>query len=398
MMPDDDDLKPLCEEILTTVMRCRNCNYCFSVCPLRISTRGFQTQSPSGILQALYYGIRWNEFGENEARALCEILYNCTTCNSCVLRCKDKSTGTPLLQAIEKGRNLLVEKMLGPLKDQRGVLGSIQRYGNPYQRPASERMPWLAGEPVKLMPQDKAEVLLFVGCTTSYEAELFPLGRALVRLLKHLQVDFGILSEEFCCGDPVCRLGDRTLFETLAEENVERFSQSGARTIVSISPHCMNIFTKEYGGLVESFAIEHYTKFLDDLMNARKPEFKKPLSYKVTYHDPCYLSKHNDTTEPPRSLLNMIPGLSLLEMKDNRKNSLCCGAGGGRMYAEVEETERLANIRLRQALEAGADVLATACPYCHVMLSNAIHDLRLEERIQVLDVAELLAQSFELIP
>jgi Fe-S oxidoreductase len=394
--PEDEELQALSEDILNTVRRCRNCNYCFSVCPLRISTRGFQIQTPSGILQALYYGIRWDAFSEEDSKALCEVVYNCTTCNSCVLRCKDKSAGMPLVEVIEKGRTLLVEKMLGPLRDQRTTLASIQRYGNPYQRPAAERMPWIANESVKRIPQEPADTVLFVGCTTSYEPELFPLGRTLIGLLNRLNVDFGILSEESCCGDPVLRLGDRMLFKSLADENLTRFSRSGADTIVTISPHCMNVFKQDYGEMSGSFTIKHYTEFLGSVVKTAKPSFTETLSIKVTYHDPCYLSKHNNITEAPRDLLRMIPGVTLVEMKDNGKNSLCCGAGGGRMYAEMEETDRLANIRIRQALDTEAEVLATSCPYCHVMLANAVRDLGLEEKLKVYDVAELLAHGLQL--
>jgi len=393
---DNDYLKKLSEEILLTVRRCRNCNYCFPVCPLRISTRGFQTQSPPGILQAIYYAIRWNEFGGEEGKALSEILYSCTTCNSCVLRCKDKSTGTPLLEVIEKGRELLVEKMVGPLKDERKVMESIKLYGNPYQRPRAERMDWLKGEFVKLLPLEKAEVLFFVGCTTSYEPELFSVGRDLIKLWRYFGVDFGLLAEESCCADPIGRLGDKALFDGLANDNKNLFRASGVKSIVTISPHCMNTFIKEYNGLSESLSIAHYTEFLENILKKKEPKFVKSLSYTVTYHDPCYLSKHNGITDPPRNILKMLPGVTLKEMKDFRQNSLCCGAGGGRMYAEVEETDRLANIRVRQALDIGAEVLATACPYCHVMLMNAVRDLGMQEKIKVKDVAELVTEALNI--
>jgi Fe-S oxidoreductase len=255
-------------------------------------------------------------------------------------------------------------------------------------------MNWLQGEPVKLLPAEKAEVVHFMGCTASYEPELFPMARALMRLWRHLGVDVGLLQDEVCCADPIARLGDEALFEMLAEENRERFLATGAKSIVTTSPHCMNAFRKQYNGLPETLQIMHYTELLETLMTQEKPEFQKTLSYTVTYHDPCYLSKHNEITEPPRNVITMLPGVSIVEMKDHHMDSLCCGAGGGRMYAEVEETDRLANIRVRQALDTGANVLATACPYCHVMLMNAVRDLKVEEKIKVKDVAELVAEAF----
>lgn len=393
---DEEYINELCEDILSTTRRCRNCNYCTEVCPLQISTRGFSTQSPSGIIDSLYYAIRWNEFGEREKQDLAEIVYNCTTCNSCVLRCKANGPGVPLVEIIEKGRNLLVEKMIGPLKEERKAIESIEMYGNPYQSPSCDRMKWLEGEEVKLLPSEKADLLFFIGCTTSYEPEIFSLARTLVRLWKYFGLDFGILSEERCCADPVARLGDDALFEALASENKERFLATNARSIVTISPHCMNIFRKQYNGLSESMPVMNYTELLERLLNEKRPKFKRKLSYSVTYHDPCYLSKHNDITEPPRNIIKMLPNVALVEMEDNHQDSLCCGAGGGRMYAEVEETDRLADIRVRQALRTGADVLATACPYCHVMLMNAVRDLGVENKIKVKDVAELLAEAIGL--
>jgi len=390
--PADDYVKELCEKLLSDIRRCRNCNYCSAVCPLQISTRGYATRTPSGIIDSLYYAVRWNAFGVREREELCDIVYSCTTCNSCVLRCKANGPGVPLLEAIEKGRNLLVEKMIGPLKEQRKVLESVEKHGNPYECAPADRLKWLGNEKVKRIPKEAATILFFVGCTTCYDPQLFPLGRSLIRLFKELSVDFGILEEEKCCADPVGRLGDPFLFEYLVEENKKRFAASKTKTIVTTSPHCLNTFMKQYGDLSQTVSILHYTQFLEKAVAEKKMKFQHK-SMLVTYHDPCYLGKHNGITDAPRNLIRMLPGVKLVEMKDNRENSICCGAGGGRYYTEVEETDRLANIRVRQALATGAEVLATACPYCHVMFSNAVQDLGVADKLQVKDIAELVAEG-----
>jgi len=249
---------------------------------------------------------------------------------------------------------------------------------------------------VKRLPGEQAEVLYYVGCTASYEPELHNLARSLVKLFRFLEVDFGVLEEEVCCGDPVRSLGDEFLFQEMIGQNVEKFEASGVKSIVTISPHCFNAFSKKYEGLEEAFQIRHYTEFLASVFEEKKPKFPKELPYTVTYHDPCYLGKHNDIYDAPRELIQAIPGVRLVEMAMSGRDSLCCGGGGGRMYAEVEEERRLADVRLGQALEIGADVVATACPWCHNMLANAVKDLRMEEKIRILDVAELLAEALGL--
>ncbi|MCG7854006.1 MAG: (Fe-S)-binding protein [Methanosarcinaceae archaeon] len=396
-MNEDMEIQKLMETIREVGSRCWNCNFCFSACPNFESTRGFQVQGPSGILQSIYHAIKWEDkVGESDKEALRDIVYACTTCRSCEITCKKVSAGVPILELIETGRKYLLETMVGPLPEQRNALDSIYKYGNPYGESPEKRLSWLGDMEVKRLPGEQEEVLYYVGCTASYEPELHNLARSLVKLFRFLKVDFGVLEGEVCCGDPVRSLGDEFLFQEMIGQNVEKFKASGVKSIVTISPHCFNAFSKKYEGLEEAFQIRHYTEFLASVFEEKKPKFPKELPYTVTYHDPCYLGKHNDIYDAPRELIQAIPGVELKEMAMNRQDSLCCGGGGGRMYAEVEEERRLADVRLGQALEIGADVVATACPWCHTMLANAVKDLRMEEKIRVLDVAELLAEALGL--
>ena len=393
-MPELDDVtKQLMDDIEERTRKCWNCNFCMSACPVFMNTGGFYSRGGSGLTQSLYYAIRWGLLDGPEKEELMYNVFRCTTCNACVNRCLDVSAGISLMEIIERGRKLLVEKSIGPMPDQRKVLESIYMYGNPYNQAQEKRLEWLKDLKVKMLPGEKAEVIFFVGCTTSYEPVLQDLARSLVKLFQFFEVDFGILEEEKCSAETVIRLGDEVLFEDLSGKNVEAFKETGARTIVTTSPHDFNTFTEDYEFLKENFEIKHYTEFFSDLLDEKKVEFKKEMDAIVTYQDPCYLSKHHGIMEAPRKLLKAIPKLNLVEMKLNGRDSLCCGGGGGRMFTEVEEEERLSDMRVGQALEVDARIIATACPWCHIMLDNAVRDLKVDDKIKVMDVAEILVQA-----
>ncbi len=396
-MPELDDVtKQLMEDIETRTRKCWNCNFCISACPVFMNTGGFYSRGASGLTQSLYYAIRWGLFDGPDREELMTNIFRCTTCNACVNRCSDLSAGIPLMEIIDRGRKLLVEKSIGPMPDQRKVLESIYMYGNPYNQAQEKRLEWLKDLKVKMLPREKAEVLFFVGCSTSFEPGLQDLARSLVKLFQFFEVDFGILEEEKCSAETVIRLGDEVLFEELSIKNMEVFKETGAKAIVTTSPHDFNTFSEDYPSLKEDFEIKHYTEFFADRMEEKKVQFDKEMDVTVTYHDPCYLSKHHNILESPRKLLKAIPGLNLVEMKMSGRDSLCCGGGGGRMFTEVEEEKRLSDMRVGQAIEVDAEIIATACPWCHTMLENAVRDLKVEEKIRVMDVAEILAGALGL--
>lgn len=398
-MNEDKFVNQLKENILDIAGRCRNCNYCYSVCPLFESTRGFQVQGPSGILQAISYAIKWGEIEGNEKEILRDILYSCTTCYSCVLKCKSRATGVPILEAIEGGRRLLVELMIGPMPKQIKVLESLEQEGNPYDELASKRLDWLKDLRKerslnnKLLPRDKAEILLYVGCTASYDVDLRNVAPSIVGLLEAIGADYGILEQEKCCGYPAKKMGEEGLFNDLAQNNLEKFNESGVQTILTISPHCSNTFINEYPEGIKKFKIQHYTEFFAEMIGRKGVNPKSRGEKVITYQDPCDLGKRQGVYDAPRKILKSLQGVSFVEMKRNRENSLCCGGGGGRMWIETEEIPRLSETRVKEALTLGAEIIATACPWCHIQLEDAIKTTRSEGKIKVKDVAELLAES-----
>ena len=387
------------ELILSIASRCRKCNYCYAVCPLYQSTRGFQIQGPSGILQAMAYAIKWDLTAGEARDDLRTIVYSCTTCNSCTLKCKASCTGIPVLSAIEKGRALLIEEMIGPVSEQKTVLESLFLKGNSYDMPPQKRLDWLKafqeerGLDVRLLPDGKpVEVLLYVGCTASYNQDVQDIARAMVTILEAAGLDYGILREEKCCGSPARRIGEEGLFEELSDYMVEKITEARPSRVVTLSPHCYNTLVNEYPDTIRGIRIQHYTQFLHDLIQEGKLSLNK-ADGQMTYHDPCYLSKQNAVTEEPRRVLKEMAGDgAFVEMAHHHADSLCCGGGGGRIFWDPEEVNRLSESRIREAQDAGARMIITACPWCRIELEDAVKTLDIEEEMEIKDMAVMVAE------
>jgi Fe-S oxidoreductase len=399
MIELDEETRKLMDEINEKTVRCWNCNFCFSACPMFQAGKGWWSYGPSGLAWSLYYGLELGLLDKSgpEAKELVNNIYSCTTCNACTNTCKDFSASIPVLEIIERGRRFLVERGIGPMTQQKKTLEGLLNYGNAYGLSPKKRLDWLEDIEVKRLPKQRADVLYFVGDAASYEPELLNLPRSIVKLFQFFGVDFGILAEEKSCGDVALRIGDRGLFEELADQTIEAFKASGANTIVTTSPHCMNLFKNEYDSYVQdNFEIKHYTEFFADQLTKKTKSFPKEFPHEVTFHDPCYLAKHNDITEPARELLKAVPKLRLKEMKLTGRDSLCCGGGGGRLFTDVDEELRPEYTRVEHALEVGADVIATACPWCNTMLRTAVTDLKQDDKIRVMDVSEILVEALDI--
>lgn len=382
-------------DILDIVARCIRCRFCVPSCPLFDITRGWVTQGASGITQALYYAIKWGLEGKDKEN-LRSVLYSCTTCRNCVQTCKKMSAGVDLLDAITKGRQLLIEEMIGPMPEQKRALESLLRYGNPYGKLAADRTKWAKGLDVPLFSQDaNLDVLYYVGCTAAYDDRVQAVARAIVRLFNKAGVRFGILAEEACCGSPAHTMGEQWLFQELATRNRDQFESLGVKQIVTISPHCydtlVNLYPEEVTPKIDT---KHYTQFILELIESGRLSFTHRLKKKVTYQDPCYLGRHNDIYEAPRKVLKSLPGIELIEMTRCREEGLCCGGGGGRMWTDFSQEEaRLGDIRVKEALATGAEILVTACPYCLINMEDAVKAVGVEDRLKIMDLAELLLDA-----
>ena len=380
------------KDLNEALISCEKCHFCNTVCPV-VDTR--VTQGPFGISRAIYYGLKWNEFSET----LRDLVYSCTTCGKCVAMCKKVSRALPLIEIFEKAREyLLVEKMLGPMPDQVGVLKNMHVRGNPWGNPPHERTQWAEGLDIAFAsPDHKVDVLYFVGCASSHDAQGQKIAKNLSKILKQAGVSFGILENETCSGHEARRMGETGLFAYLSEANMEMFKQAGIDHIVTGDPHSFYSFTKEYPDTGNGSKVQHYTQFLNELLDDGKLELSSQLNKTVTYHDPCYLGRHSDIFEEPRKLIGRIPGVTLVEMDNSRADSDCCGMGGGRMWMELPKSllssQAIAEKRIHQALDTGAKILLSACPFCNITLNDAVKSLEKEDSLAVMDITELIAMS-----
>jgi Fe-S oxidoreductase len=265
---------------------------------------------------------------------------------------------------------------------------NIEDYGNPYRELRGKRGRWAEGMGIE--PYDGQEFLFYVGCVGSFDEKGQRAAKAVGRLLLKAGVPFGILGPaEECDGNEIHTLGESRIFEMLKERNTALFQKAGVKKIITLSPHSYNVFRNEYP---DSFEIFHYTQVLRDLIKGGRLKPASKLNTKVTYHDPCFLGRHAGEYEAPREILRAIPAVEVVEMERNRQNSFCCGGGSGNFYTDsfsggVNSPSR---IRVREADKTGASILAVACPTCAVMLSEAIKDEGIEERLIVKDISELI--------
>ena len=357
---------------------CIQCGKCTGGCPVSITT-------PLNIRYLIYETL----VGALPEAEHMEELWDCTCCFTCVERCPKDVRPAELIIGI---RGQLVEsgKIPGTIST---ALTGIFRQGNPLGFARDDRAAWAEGLDLK-PAQEGCDTLLFTCCTSAYDLQAQPAARALVRVLKAAGVDLGHLgTEETCCGNEVRRVGEKAMFEEmLVEEGRALLESVGARRIVTTSPHCFNTLKNEYG--LHGIEVRHYTQVLAGLLQEGRLTLSGSLDKTVTYHDPCFLGKQNKVFEEPRAVLRAIPGLNFVEMDRNRERSLCCEGGGGRMWFEGTNTEdRLAFRRVQEAVDTGAEILAVACPFCLAMFSDAVKVKGLEERLKVMDIAELVAQA-----
>jgi len=275
----------------------------------------------------------------------------------------------------------------------RDYLKNINISGNPYKEPAEERGKWADGTSIKTY--DGQEYLFYIGCVGSYDERAKKIAKAVGNILIQAGVSIGILgNRELCDGNEVRTLGEMGLFQYLAEQNTALFKELGIKKIITLDPHAFNAFKKDYPGLEGKIEIYHYTQILSPLIQSKKIPLKE---YKatITYHDPCYLGRHNGEYEASRTILASIPGVELVEMDQNRENAFCCGGGGGNFFTDIlgGGDDSPSRIRVRQALDTGAQIIAVTCPQCAKMLDDAVKIEELEDKLEVLDVAEIVNRA-----
>jgi heterodisulfide reductase subunit D len=241
---------------------------------------------------------------------------------------------------------------------------------------------------------DKPEVLFWVGCASSFDQRAQRVTRSFVKILNHIGIKFAVLgTEESCTGDPAKRAGNEFVYQMLALQNIEVMNGYGVQNIVTTCPHCFNILKNEYPSLGGKYKVKHHTQFLQELIDQGRIKITEGGSFKgktITYHDSCYLGRANEVYEAPRKVLEALDA-ELVEMKSCKTRGLCCGAGGGQMFKEEEKGKmRINEARVNEALEANADIVASACPFCSTMLTDGVKGKNRPD-VRVFDIAELLA-------
>jgi Fe-S oxidoreductase len=370
---------------------CLQCGMCSGVCPFGY----LMDHPPSKMIASLRAGAFERVVRE-------ENVWMCMSCFACTQVCPSKIPLTLGLMTRAKEELILAGNVPNELQD---ALENSHRYSNPLGESPRRRGMWIRGvePPVRIMSQvkDPVDVLWFVGDYASYHPRVQAASQALARVLNAMGVDFAILGpEEHSDGDSQRLAGERGLFEMLAEKNGRVLGKYRFNEIITTDPHAYNALKNEYPALGITYPVRHYTEILVERFKKLKTLLKEEIDAVVTYHDPCYLGRANGIYDAPRILLEMIPGVKLVEMAHAKETSLCCGGGGGGMWLDGFTWEkahvRLSEWRVREAVTAEAEILAVACPYEAPRFEDATKMVERASRLVVRDVAELLAESMGL--
>ncbi len=360
---------------------CFQCGMCDVVCPWN-RVRQFSIRKI----------IREATFGLTEIDG--EDIWRCTTCGRCPDRCprgvKQIDVGVSLRRVASE-----YEVFPASVKSARSARASIISEGNPLQGVREKRADWANDLPVKPF-EEGMELLYFVGCYLSYDPRMKKVAVATAELLNKAGIDFGILgTQENCCGESIRKTGSEEVFKRLAKDNIKAFIDNGVKKILVSSPHCYHTFKNEYPEFMVDFEIVHISQYLKELIDAGKLELSNDYAKKITYHDPCYMGRHNQIYDEPRQVLKAVSGLELVELPDSGQNSLCCGGGGGRIWMDTPMQERFSDLRLKQAKALEAEVLVTACPYCITNFEESRLNLEYDDILEIKDISEIVREAIE---
>ncbi len=379
---------------LLDLVTCTECGRCQSQCPAWNTGKDL---SPKLLIMDLR-----DELFRGGKQALVpdvitdDVLWACTTCGACVEQCP---VDIEHIDAIIDMRRyeVLIESRFPT--EAGAMLRNVENRGDPWGLGAAKRLEWTESLDFDIpvvdgtIPDD-VEYLFWVGCAGALDERARKTTQSLARLLRQAGVTFAVLGPaESCTGDPVRRLGNEYLYQVQAQQNIETLTAAGVKKIIASCPHCFNSLSKEYPSLGGNFEVIHHSQLLAKLVADGRLRPNR-FDAKVTYHDPCYLGRHSKIYDPPRSVIDSVPGVESVEMGRCKERGFCCGAGGARMWLEERQGKRINLERTDEALATGADVVSTACPYCLIMLDDAVKE-RARDDVRVLDIALLLERSME---
>ena len=381
---------------------CIQCSRCQDACPAYETGKEL---SPSALEINKRYFINDNistlANGESIDKALTdwmlteEAAWSCTTCGYCVEVCPVGNE--PMIDILRARQNLVMMESNFP-KDAMETFEKMENYGNPWGLSPQDRENWMDGLDVPLMREKKnAEVLYWAGCSGAYDSRGREISQSVAKILNEADIDYACLgNEETCTGDSARRIGNEYLFQTMAEQNKETFEQYNFKKIVTQCPHCFTTLKNDYAEMGIELDVVHHSQFIDELINEKKIEPKPYVDEDITFHDPCYLGRHNGEYDAPRKVLqSVLKEGRIKEMEQSKSDSFCCGAGGGNMWYEIKTGERINQNRVNQAVGTEAKTIAAACNFCNIMLEDGVKTTGNEENVMVLDIAEMVSKGLE---
>lgn len=379
-------------EIEKDLDACLQCGYCRDTCPV-YGQIGWESSTPRGKVYYLRQIARKSPVDRLLRRTpkiddkFVERMFQCTSCAACEHNCHVEIDFAHLW---EEAKEWLIDQGYGPMEAHKKIRERVEQKRNPYDEPKEKRAAWLPPD-IKLSPNP--EVVFFTGCTEAYRMQ--PLAVATAKLLDKAGVEFNILGEdEWCCGSPLLRTGQKSpVRDALAPHNVREMDKRGWKAMVTACAGCFNTMKNDYPRLTgkPSYKLYHVSEYLEKLIKEGKLKFTKEYKKKVAYHDPCHLGRHAKVYDAPRNVLKAIPGLQLMETKAEKEDSQCCGAGGGFKSAFNDMAEEVAAERVKQFVAAGAEVIATSCPFCQVNLNAGAKRAGLD--IKTMDVVQIALQA-----
>ena len=373
---------------------CTECGRCQDACPAYASGKPLSPKKLIFDLRDLLHDKRDNVIGAADAVTVPDhigeaALWSCTTCMACMEACPVLIEHVP--KVVDLRRYLVMEEARFPDTMQQSIR-SLESRGHPFAGNTMSRSEWHRGLDVRVLAEgESAEYLYWVGCATALNARNHSTARALASILDEAGVDFGILGEdEHCTGDSARRMGHEFLFQTMAQQNIATLESRSVKKIVVTCPHCLNSLKNEYADFGTKYEVVHHSQLLADLVASGRYKPRGAEAASVTFHDPCYLGRYNGVFDEPREAIAAVPGTSLIEMHRRREGSFCCGAGGGRAFMEEPVANRVSNLRAREAVATGADVVGVGCPFCMNMMEEAVNTEMGGRPVKVRDIAELL--------
>jgi Fe-S oxidoreductase len=326
-----------------------------------------------------------------------DTLWACTTCGACQEVCPVFIEHP--LKILQMRQNLVLEQEKTPGELQR-AFRNIERQSNPWGIGNDQRMDWAKDLEVPTIDEHPdPEYILWVGCAGAFDSRIIKQTRSMIKILRAAGVDYAVLGhQEACTGDPARRAGNEMLFQMQAEQNVETLKSVGAKKVVTSCPHCLHTLRHDYPQFGGNFEVVHHTQLIDQLFKAGALKTEKSSIEAITYHDSCYLGRWNREFDAPRDVIAQLKPGRTVELARSKRHGFCCGAGGGRMFMEEHEGERVNLNRTDEIIAAEVEAVAVACPFCNIMLTDGMKQRNVEDKIAVYDVAELVAQAIPDVP